>query len=232
MAESQGNKDGTNPSTVPINPASLLCTYRLYQLYSAKSQTYSFIMYISALYGMQYAGLADMAGLAAIVAASNNGHDSATASNAPANNWYTMAAAAQLDYLSRIQSSSADTSAYAALAAQGIAPKFDSFSQENKSAKSARSGQKSSHVLDSLKLPSDTEIIKYTSSSTGPKVPGTTNRGRKKTISLDPTPSLVGASGTFGTAASFPSGNRTIIHTTLLRCRYSQYFAFISRQCS
>lgn len=40
--------------------------------------------------------------------------------------------------------------------------------------------------MDNLRLPSDTEIIKYTSSSTGPKVPGTTNRGRKKTISLDP----------------------------------------------
>lgn len=35
-------------------------------------------------------------------------------------------------------------------------------------------------------MPPDTEIIKYTSSIVGPKVPGTTNRGRKKTISLDP----------------------------------------------
>ncbi|CAG9766317.1 unnamed protein product [Ceutorhynchus assimilis] len=37
-----------------------------------------------------------------------------------------------------------------------------------------------------LRLPPDTEIIKYTSSIVGPKIPGTTNRGRKKTISLDP----------------------------------------------
>lgn len=37
-----------------------------------------------------------------------------------------------------------------------------------------------------MRLPPDTEIIKYTSSIIGPKVPGTTNRGRKKTISLDP----------------------------------------------
>lgn len=36
-----------------------------------------------------------------------------------------------------------------------------------------------------VRLPPDTEIIKYTSSMVGPKVPGTTNRGRKKTISLE-----------------------------------------------
>ncbi|XP_045486668.1 bromodomain adjacent to zinc finger domain protein 2A isoform X12 [Pieris rapae] len=42
-------------------------------------------------------------------------------------------------------------------------------------------------VLGGVRLPPDTEIIKYTSSLTGPKVPaGSTNRGRKKTISLDP----------------------------------------------
>lgn len=39
-----------------------------------------------------------------------------------------------------------------------------------------------------VRLPPDTEIIKYTSSIVGPKIPGTTNRGRKKTISLDPNP--------------------------------------------
>lgn len=41
-------------------------------------------------------------------------------------------------------------------------------------------------VLGGVRLPPDTEIIKYTSSIGGPKIPGTTNRGRKKTISLDP----------------------------------------------
>lgn len=41
-------------------------------------------------------------------------------------------------------------------------------------------------LLGGVRLPPDTEIIKYTSSIVGPKVPGTTNRGRKKTISLDP----------------------------------------------
>ncbi|KAK9884034.1 hypothetical protein WA026_004967 [Henosepilachna vigintioctopunctata] len=43
-----------------------------------------------------------------------------------------------------------------------------------------------SSILGGVRLPPDTEIIKYTSSIVGPKIPGTTNRGRKKTISLDP----------------------------------------------
>ncbi|XP_058453009.1 uncharacterized protein LOC131431358 isoform X3 [Malaya genurostris] len=36
-----------------------------------------------------------------------------------------------------------------------------------------------------VRLPPDTEIIKYTSSIVGPKVPGSTGRGRKKPVSLD-----------------------------------------------
>ncbi|KAG5873345.1 hypothetical protein JTB14_032317 [Gonioctena quinquepunctata] len=47
-------------------------------------------------------------------------------------------------------------------------------------------GQGSGMPSSILRLPPDTEIIKYTSSIVGPKIPGTTNRGRKKTISLDP----------------------------------------------
>lgn len=46
-----------------------------------------------------------------------------------------------------------------------------------------------------VRLPPDTEIIKYTSSIVGPKNPGTTNRGRKKTISLDPNPLLATLQG-------------------------------------
>lgn len=54
-----------------------------------------------------------------------------------------------------------------------------------------------------VRLPPDTEIIKYTSSIVGPKIPGTTNRGRKKTISLDPNPLLAGIPGlTAGTGVS------------------------------
>ncbi|XP_076298123.1 bromodomain adjacent to zinc finger domain protein 2B isoform X13 [Lasioglossum baleicum] len=54
---------------------------------------------------------------------------------------------------------------------------------------SAKEGSDPSNILGGVRLPPDTEIIKYTSSIVGPKVPGTTNRGRKKTISLD-TPSV------------------------------------------
>ncbi|XP_063835602.1 uncharacterized protein LOC135084795 [Ostrinia nubilalis] len=51
----------------------------------------------------------------------------------------------------------------------------------------ALEGGDPSSVLGGVRLPPDTEIIKYTSSLAGPKVPpGSTNRGRKKTISLDP----------------------------------------------
>jgi hypothetical protein len=48
------------------------------------------------------------------------------------------------------------------------------------------SGSDPASILGGVRLPPDTEIIKYTSSIVGPKIPGTTNRGRKKTISLDP----------------------------------------------
>ncbi|XP_043468937.1 bromodomain adjacent to zinc finger domain protein 2B-like isoform X18 [Leptopilina heterotoma] len=50
---------------------------------------------------------------------------------------------------------------------------------------SAKEGSDPSSILGGVRLPPDTEIIKYTSSIVGPKIPGTTNRGRKKTISLD-----------------------------------------------
>ncbi|XP_015607370.1 bromodomain adjacent to zinc finger domain protein 2B isoform X13 [Cephus cinctus] len=53
----------------------------------------------------------------------------------------------------------------------------------------AKEGSDPSSILGGVRLPPDTEIIKYTSSIVGPKIPGTTNRGRKKTISLD-TPSV------------------------------------------
>lgn len=124
--------------------------------------------------------------------------------------WFSMAQqlAAQ-DYLTRIQAATRDPNAFAALAAQGVLPNYEmltqgsksrtgktakgssstsSTGQGNSSARSSPSGTASPSMLDSLRLPSDTEIIKYTSSSTGPRVPGTTNRGRKKTISLDPAP--------------------------------------------
>ena len=88
------------------------------------------------------------------------------------NQWYNMAQqlAAQ-EYLTRIQAAARDPQAYAALAAQGVLPNYEMLTGGSK----AR-----------LKLPNDTEIIKYTSSATGSKEPGSSSRGRKKTISLDP----------------------------------------------
>ena len=76
------------------------------------------------------------------------------------------------EYLMRLQAASRDPTAYAALAAQAALPNYG-----------ALLGSPAS--FDSLKLPSDTEIIKYTSSATGSRNPGNSNRGRKKTISLD-----------------------------------------------
>ncbi|XP_054280397.1 bromodomain adjacent to zinc finger domain protein 2B isoform X2 [Macrosteles quadrilineatus] len=67
----------------------------------------------------------------------------------------------------------------------------------------SREGSDGSGVLGGVRLPPDTEIIKYTSSIVGPKVPGTTNRGRKKTISLDP-PS-VSVTPTHSNSASTPA---------------------------
>ncbi len=146
--------------------------------------------------------------------ASASASGSASTSTSPAMNqasaaWYAMASqlAAQ-DYLTRLQAAARDPAAYAALASQGVLPNYEMLTQGTKSKSKGSKGRKASAasaraaaaaaaaaagpstaMLDSLRLPSDTEIIKYTSSSTGPKVPGTTNRGRKKTISLDPTPS-------------------------------------------
>ncbi|XP_037091192.1 uncharacterized protein LOC119111479 [Pollicipes pollicipes] len=84
------------------------------------------------------------------------------------------------DYLSRLQSG----------AAAGIHP-LAGLGYEALAGMKAHGGgsPSSSSSKDSpggLQLPDGTEIIKHTSSISGPKVPGTTNRGRKKTISLDP----------------------------------------------
>ena len=97
--------------------------------------------------------------------------------------WWAMAQqlAAQ-EYLTRLQSAARDPTAYAALAAQGILPNYEMLSQGSKgrsktsttSAKTSHSlstalnipqTNSTNHMLDHLKLPSDTEIIKYTSDS-------------------------------------------------------------------
>ena len=170
---------------------------------------------------MQYAGLAGFPGMpAASTATSSSGAASAASSfpnlsalggspssqglNQAGAAWWNMASqlAAQ-DYMTRLQqAAAADPTAYAALLAQGQMANYEVLAKQaaaaaakpsKKSASSARSSPSGCESpLESLRLPSDTEIIKYTSSSTGPKVPGTTNRGRKKTISLDPSTSGAG----------------------------------------
>ena len=135
-----------------------------------------------ALYSMSnMMGMGGMGAAAGVGAAASAGASSLAGSNATSNpyasnqlqqQWYAMASqlAAQ-EYLSKIQAAARDPQAYAALAAQGVLPNYEMLTGGSK----AR-----------LKLPNDTEIIKYTSSATGSKEPGNSTRGRKKTISLDP----------------------------------------------
>ena len=97
--------------------------------------------------------------------------------------WWAMAQqmAAQ-EYLTRLQSAARDPAAYAALAAQGVLPNYEMLTQGSKSRSSPKPSRATPTInvptapdaLEQLKLPSDTEIIKYTSSSGGDK------RGRKK----------------------------------------------------
>ena len=88
------------------------------------------------------------------------------------------------EYLMRLQAASRDPSAYAALAAQAAGSAMPNYGallgQMSAGAKffekSAATPPPTSGSMDSLKLPSDTEIIKYTSSSTGSKNPGDLSR--------------------------------------------------------
>ena len=88
----------------------------------------------------------------------------------------------------------------------------------------------SSSILGGVRLPPDTEIIKYTSSIVGPKIPGTTNRGRKKTISLDsPSVSLHGVTAALvmphahqSSNANNSSGSRTSPALVLEPSKYNR----------
>ena len=105
--------------------------------------------------------------------------------------WWTQLAVQ--DYLARAQQAAATAATPAPPQASTAAqmPNYEQLLAAAAAAAAKPAAQPSpSTSADSLRLPSDTEIIKYTSSSTGPKVPGTTNRGRKKTISLDPSPAV------------------------------------------
>ena len=105
------------------------------------------------------------------------------------------------EYLTRLQSAARDPTAYAALAAQGILPNYEMLSQGSKGrsktttsttsisfAKTSNSSptalnipqtNSTNNMLDHLKLPSDTEIIKYTSDS-GNKNSANSKQRRKK----------------------------------------------------
>ena len=100
------------------------------------------------------------------------------------------------EYLKQLQSAARDPAAYAALASQGVLPNYDmltgggqatataSTSSKGKSKKSAGTAAATSS-LDQLRLPSDTEIIKYSQAGATPAGGSGKQRGRKKTISAD-----------------------------------------------
>ena len=119
------------------------------------------------------------------------------------------------DYLQRAQAAATAAAAPPQTSAAPQMPNYEQLLAAAAAAAAQPAAQSSPSAGDSLRLPSDTEIIKYTSSSTGPKVPGTTNRGRKKTISLDPSPAVAAvlaataaaaAGGGAASSTAFPPG--------------------------
>jgi len=103
--------------------------------------------------------------------------------------WWNMASqiAAQ-DYLTRIQQAARDPAQYAALQAQGILPGYDMLTQGSKARKpndsktiqaspGIRATSTPTSMFDSLKLPSDTEIVRTVSSSVA-----TNSALRKKSV--------------------------------------------------
>ena len=176
-------------------------------------------------YGMTGTGMAGtgMAGTSPYGAAAAN----PAAGGLGLNQWWAMASqlAAQ-EYLTRIQAAARDPQAYAALAAQGVLPNYEMLmggaSKGRKTADSPASTG-SSHSGQSSE-------VKFTSSTTGSKEPGTSNRGRKKTISLDPNLSASEyanlaaniSSSSNDTTPPIPSG------LTIGKCTYDQdYIIFL-----
>eukprot|EP00092_Neocalanus_flemingeri_P068100 GFUD01083168.1.p1 GENE.GFUD01083168.1~~GFUD01083168.1.p1 ORF type:complete len:2042 (+),score=445.04 GFUD01083168.1:252-6377(+) len=99
--------------------------------------------------------------------------------------WWNMASqiAAQ-DYLTRIQQAARDPAQYAALQAQGILPGYDMLTQGSKARKpneskniQARATSTPTSMFESLKLPSDTEIVRTVASSVS-----TNSAIRKKSV--------------------------------------------------
>ena len=114
------------------------------------------------------------------------------------------------EYLTRLQTAARDPTAYAALAAQGVLPNYEMLSQGAKSkskptsttsitsAKASSSlsaalnipQTSSANLLDHLQLPSDTEIIKYTSDSVAKGSTSVNAKRRKKSDSSEHNASL------------------------------------------
>ena len=117
------------------------------------------------------------------------------------------------EYLTRLQSAARDPTAYAALAAQGILPNYEMLSQGSKGrsktttsttsisfAKTSNSSptalnipqtNSTNNMLDQLKLPSDTEIIKYTSDNGTKNSVSINSKQRRKKDSGDHNNSLL-----------------------------------------
>ena len=116
------------------------------------------------------------------------------------------------EYLTRLQTAARDPTAYAALAAQGILPNYEMLSQGSKgrskptsttSTSSAKTSNSFSaalnipqtnltnNMLDQLKLPSDTEIIKYTSDNGSKNSLSLSSKQRRKKDSGDHNNSLI-----------------------------------------
>ena len=88
------------------------------------------------------------------------------------------------DYLTRIQQAARDPAQYAALQAQGILPGYDMLTQGSKARKpneskpiQARATSTPTSMFESLKLPSDTEIVRTVASSVS-----TNSAIRKKSV--------------------------------------------------
>ena len=138
------------------------------------------------------------------------------------------------EYLTRLQTAARDPTAYAALAAQGILPNYEMLSQGSKagsktSSTTSRSSAKISNsssslaqlnipqtnstnnMLDQLKLPSDTEIIKYTSDNGTKNSVSINSKQRRKKESGDHNNSLLG-----NNSPIIPPGNQTHLCLTML----------------
>ena len=130
--------------------------------------------------------------------------------------WWTQLAVQ--DYLARAQAAATAAAVTPQAPPASASPQMPNYEQLLAAAAASAgtpAAQSSPSTADSLRLPSDTEIIKYTSSSTGPKVPGTTNRGRKKTISLDPSPAVAAVLAATAAASAGGSASSTLVHPAI-----------------